>query len=108
MGSEDNKVSVVIGGKSFKLSGYDSEYLKKVAEYLNSKHEECNPKDSFKRLSFDMQSLFLQLNIADDYFNSLKDIEELKAEIERKNNEIYDIKHELVTAQMKAGSRSGK
>ena len=100
---EDNKVAVVIAGKSFKLSGYDPEHLNKVAEYLNKKHEECNAMESFKALSYDLQNIFLQLNIADDYFNAQKEIQDLKEEIERKNNEIYDIKHELVTQQMKHG-----
>ncbi len=100
---EDNKVTVTIAGKSFKLSGYDPEYLNKVADYINQKHDECTSKESFRMLSFDLQSIFLQLNIADDYFNAIKEIEQLKEEIEKKNNEIYDIKHELVTQQMKHG-----
>ena len=98
---ENERTQVTIAGKTYNLSGYDSEYLQKVAAYLNSKHDECMEKESFKRISFDLQSLFLQLNIADDYFSALDEIESLKEIIAQKENEIYDIKHELVTSQMK-------
>ncbi len=105
MDNSDNKVEVTIAGRSFKLTGYDPEYLKKVADYINAKHEDCNSSESFKKISWDLQSLFLQLNIADDYFAAQAEIEELKKELEKKDNEIYDLKHELVTSQMKSGRK---
>lgn len=64
---------VLIGGKVFTLSGYESEeYLQRVAAYINSKMAEYNKVDGFKRQPFDMQSVLLQLNIADDYFKAKK------------------------------------
>lgn len=96
---------VLIGGKVFTLSGYESEeYLQRVAAYISSKMAEYNKVDGFKRQPFDMQSVLLQLNIADDYFKAKKQIEVLEADVEEKDRELYDIKHELITAQIKMES----
>lgn len=99
---------VVIGGKGFVLSGYEQEHLNKVADYLNTKYDEANAQDSYKQLSYDMKSIYLQLNIADDYFKALDEIDRLKGEIEDKNNELYNMKHELVTAQIQVRQASKK
>jgi cell division protein ZapA len=97
---------VVIDGKVIKLSGYESEeYLQKLASYLNSKIAEYNRMESFKRQPSDMQSILLQLNIADDYFKTKAELEELSAELEAKDTEMYDLKHELIAAQIKLESR---
>ena len=41
---------VIIGGKVFTLSGYESEeYLQKVASYINNKTAEYAKVESFKR-----------------------------------------------------------
>jgi cell division protein ZapA len=96
---------VLIGGKVFTLSGYESEeYLQRVASYINSKISEYNKVDGFKRQPFDTQSVLLQLNIADDYFKAKKKIDVLEEEITSKDKELYDIKHELITAQIKMES----
>lgn len=100
-----NGTEVLIGGKVFNLSGYESEeYLQKVAAYINSKINECGSSEGFKRLPYDQQSILLQLNIADDYFKAKKQLEDIKEELESKDKELYDIKHELVTSQIKAES----
>ena len=45
---------VLIGGKLFTLSGYESEeYLQKVASYINKKIDEYNKIDSYKIKSYD-------------------------------------------------------
>lgn len=93
---------VIIGGKVFTLSGYESEeYLQKVASYINNKTTEYNKVDSFRRQPFDKQSVLLQLNIADDYFKAKKQIEMLEDEIKSKEKELYDLKHELISTQIK-------
>ena len=93
---------VIIGGKVFTLSGYESEeYLQKVAMYINNKMAEYNRQDGFKRLSIDTQSVLLQLNIADDYFKAKKQIETLEEEIQGREKDMYDLKHELIAAQIK-------
>ena len=93
---------VIIGGKVFTLSGYESEeYLQKVASYINNKVNEYSKVDSFRRQPLDTQGLLLQLNIADDYFKAKKQIALLEEELQRKEKELYDLKHELISSQIK-------
>lgn len=93
---------VIIGGKVFTLSGYESEeYLQKVASYINNKMAEYNKVDAFKRQPVDTQNVLMQLNIADDYFKAKKQISLLEEEIQSKEKELYNLKHELIAAQIK-------
>lgn len=93
---------VIIGGKVFTLSGYESEeYLQKVASYINNKMNEYSKVDSFRRQPLDTQGVLLQLNIADDYFKAKKQISILEEELQTKEKELYDLKHELISAQIK-------
>ena len=93
---------VIIGGKVFTLSGYESEeYLQKVASYINNKTNEYNKVDAFRRQPFERQSVLLQLNIADDYFKAKKQIDILEEEVKAKEKELYDLKHELISTQIK-------
>ena len=95
--SSKTDTEVIIGGKVFTLSGYESEeYLQKVASYINNKITEYN-----KRLTLDMQNVLLQLNIADDYFKAKKQINILEEEIQTKEKELYNLKHELIASQIK-------
>ena len=103
--SAKTDTEVIIGGKVFTLSGYESEeYLQKVASYINNKVTEYNKVDQFRRQPLDIQNVLLQLNIADDYFKAKKQITILEEDIESKEKEIYDLKHELIAAQMKMES----
>ena len=93
---------VIIGGKVFTLSGYESEeYLQKVASYLNNKISEYADDENFKRLPLDSQAVLVQLNIADDYFKARKQIELLEEDIANRDKELYDLKHELIATQIK-------
>ena len=93
---------VVIGGKMFTVSGYESEaYLQQVSTYLNNKLSEFNQMEGFNRQPIDIQHFLIQLNIADDLFKNKKQIELLEEQLEEKERELYDIKHELITTQMK-------
>ena len=93
---------VIIGGKVFTLSGYESEeYLQKVASYINNKIAEYNKIDGFKRQPIETQNVLLQLNIADDYFKSKKQIEMMEEQLTEKEKELYDLKHELIATQIK-------
>ena len=102
----NNDIEVVIGGKVITLSGTESEeYLQKVSSYINNKIAEYNNVDSFRRQPADMQNVLLLLNIADDYFKIKKQMDELANEIEAKDRELYDLKHELIASQIKLESR---
>lgn len=103
--SAKTDTEVIIGGKVFTLSGYESEeYLQKVASYINNKMSEYGKVDSFRRQPLDTQSVLLQLNIADDYFKAKRQISMLEEDIAVKEKELYDLKHELVAAQIKLES----
>ena len=100
--AEKVSAQVLIGGRIFTLSGYESEeYLQKVASYINNKVSEYNKVDSFRRQPIDTQSVLLQLNIADDYFKAKKQIALLEEETQNKERELYNLKHELIAAQIK-------
>ena len=102
MASSKTDTEVIIGGKVFTLSGYESEeYLQKVASYINNKMNEYSKVDSFKRQPLDTQSVLLQLNVADDYFKAKKQISVLEEELAGKEKELYDLKHELISSQIK-------
>jgi len=100
----DSKIDaeVLIGGKVYTLSGYESEeYFQKVASYINNKTAEYGKLDSFKKLPMDMQSVLMQINIADDYFKAKKQISIMEEEVKTKEKELYDLKHELISYQIK-------
>ena len=93
---------VIIGGKVLTVSGNESvEYLQKVAAYINGKINEYSKMDSFKRQPIDKQNMLIQLNIADDYFKAKNQIELLEQDLKAKDNELYDLKHELIATQIK-------
>ena len=94
---------VIIDGRVYTLSGYEEEaYLQRVAAYINHKINELNQLDDFKRFSADTKATLVELNIADDYFKAKDRIEQLEAEMEQKEKEIYDLKHDLISSQLKA------
>lgn len=100
--SAKTDTEVIIGGKVLTVSGNESaEYLQKVAAYINSKVNEYAKMDSFKRQSAEKQNMLIQLNIADDYFKAKKQIELLEQDLKAKDNELYDLKHELIATQIK-------
>ena len=93
---------VLIGGKVYTLSGYESEeYLQRIASYLNGKLNEYSHVEAFRRANVDRQNVLMQINIADDYFKSRKQIGDMEEDMNAKEKELYDLKHELVNAQMK-------
>ena len=101
--SSKNNTEVILGGKVFTLSGYESEeYLQKVASYINNKMAEYNKEDSFRRQTAEVRANLMYLNIADDYFKAKRLADSLSEEIESKDKEIYDLKHELIATQIKA------
>lgn len=103
--AEKTSAEVIIGGKVYTLSGYEGEeYLQKVAIYINNKINEMDAVEAFKRFPADMKATLIHLNIADDYFKAKSYIEKLEKEIETKDKELYDLKHDLISGQIKAES----
>ena len=101
--AEKTSAEVVIGGKVYTLSGYESEeYLQKVAVYINGKINEFDSIEGYQRFPADMKATLLELNIADDYFKAKTQAEKLEREIEAKEKEIYDLKHDLIAEQIQS------
>ena len=99
--SSKNKTEVLIAGKIFTLSGYESEeYLQKVATYINNKIAEFKKLDGYNHQTKENKSILLELNIADDYFKAKKQVEMGEEELSEKDKELYDLKHELINAQI--------
>ena len=99
--SAKNQTQVVINGQIFVISGYESEeYIQKVGYYLNNKLTEIQKLESYKRQSNEMKSILAQLNIADDYFKAKKQAEIVEQDLQQKDQEMYDLKHELISLKM--------
>ena len=76
------------------------EYLQKIASYINTKISEAEELDSFKHLTPDMRAILTELNIADDYFKAKAQVEKLELDLEAKEREIYNLKHDLISNQV--------
>ena len=102
MSSAKHFTEVLIGGKVYTLSGFEGEeYLQKVSSYLNHKITECTNSEGYRKQSADTRNVLLALNIADDYFKAKKQGDSLESGIELKDKEMYDLKHELISTQIK-------
>ena len=102
MMSSKNCTEVLIGGKVFKLSGFESEeYLQKVSTYLNHKIADISNINGYRRQNADTRSILLALNIADDYIKAKRQVSILEGDVIQKYKEMYDLKHELISTQMR-------
>ncbi len=100
--SSKNKAQVIIDGKIYTLGGYESEeYLQRVAAYLNGRISELQNLEGYHRMSVELKGMLLNLNTADDYFKMKKKVDELEQELSQKDREIYEFKHDLISAQIK-------
>ena len=100
--SAKSSAEVIIGGKVYTLSGYEGEeYLQKVAAYINNKCAEFDAMENYRRLSAEMKATLLELNIADDYFKAKNQAEKLEADLDAKEKELYDLRHDLISNQIK-------
>ena len=96
-----NTTQVLIGGKIVTLSGYESEeYLQKVANYMNNKLTERGQIPGYNRQTLETRHTLLSLNIADDYFKAKRQAEMYEEELEAKDMEMYDLKHDLINGQV--------
>lgn len=100
--SAKTSAEVVIDGKVYTLSGYEGEeYLQKVAAYINNKIIEFDAIEDYRHLPLNMKNTLIQLNIADDYFKAKGQVTKLENDLEQKEKEIYDLKHDLISNQVK-------
>ena len=97
-----NTAQVIIGGKIITLGGYESsEYFQQVANYMNRKLSELSEMPGYSRQPMETKHTLLSLNITDDYFKARKQVETYEQDLQQKDQEMYDLKHELISAQIK-------
>lgn len=96
-----NTAQVIIGGKIITLGGYESEeYFQRVASYMNNKISELSAMPGYSRQPMETKHTLLSLNISDDYFKAKKQVEIYEQDLQQKDQEMYDLKHELVSLRM--------
>ena len=97
-----NTAQVVIGGKIITLGGSESEeYFQKVASYINNKIAELSEMPGYSRQPMETKHTLLSLNITDDYFKAKKQAEIFEQDLQQKDQEMYELKHELISLRMK-------
>lgn len=104
-----NDIDITIGGKTFTLSGVESEaYLREVASYLNEKLKNFSDDAAYWKLPNDMRNVMLQLNLADDYFKERSRADEMETkagELEASRDRALQEIDELQAAAQQAASR---
>lgn len=99
--AKKNTAEVLINGKVYTISGYESTaYLHKVATFLNELEEDISQTGNYNMLSADEKQLMKNMNLADVYFKANDAREELEHQAEEKDKEIYSLKHDLIDARM--------
>ena len=93
-------VEVVIGGKPYTLSGYESsDYLQRIAMHINGKIAEFRAQEGYARLETELKNVLLAINLSDDYQKAQNTIRELKHDNEDMEKELFDMKHEMISMQ---------
>ena len=93
-------VEVVIGGKPYTLSGYESsDYLQRFAMHINGKIAEFRAQEGYARLETELKNVLLAINLSEDYQKAQNTIRELKQDNEDMEKELFDMKHEMISMQ---------
>ena len=92
---ELNKVDVVIGGEIITLvSGENDDYLQQLARYIDKKLNEIKSMKTTASINERTRTLFIALNIADDFFRANMALKNLEADHERYVLELGRIQEE--------------
>ena len=99
---EKKKISVVIDGKVYVLSGSESEaYMQRVANYVDGKLREIKIQNNYGKLSAEYKNVLLSLNIAEELFLLQDELKVIKQEHLENEQELYRLKQELVDKEMR-------
>ena len=101
MNEEKRKVSVIIDGNTYTLITGDSpDKIKKIVNYVNKKTSEISNASSV--VDSRNAAVLTCINIADDYFKSVEDADNLRVQAakyikyyEKSQNEIKKLKEEI-------------
>ena len=95
-----NDLEVIINNKRYTISGYEStEYLQKIASHINRKYAQFRTHENYKHMDSEIRNVLMQINLADDYYKAIRQKSDLEAELERKEKELFEVKHLLVEMQ---------
>ena len=101
-----NDVEVIINGKQYTLSGYESsEYLQKIATHINDKYAQFKQNDGFTKLDADMKNILLAINLSDDFYKAQQSAEELQKVKEDLEKEIFNMKHDMIAMKVQIEER---
>jgi cell division protein ZapA len=104
-----NKVEVVIGNEIITLvSGENEDYMQKLARYIDRKLAEIKSMKSNASLNERMKSLFIALNIADDYYKAKEELAALQLQHERFVTELGRMQEENFLLQDKIYELQGR
>ena len=67
---------------------------------MNNKLAELSELPGYSRQPMETKHTLLSLNIADDYFKAKKQAEVYEQDLQLKDKEMYDLKHELISLQV--------
>lgn len=85
-----NEVEVVIGGEMYKLMAVESEeYIQKLASYINKKIAEIYKSKSSPTVTGYLRTLYISINIADEFFK------------EQEKYEVLGLEHTKLLEEMK-------
>ena len=94
------EIDVLIDRKKYTIFAHESEdYVQKLASYLNNKYQELKSQEGYNKMDPELRGIFLEINIADDYFRLKTELEEQKISDEQKDNELYRVTHDLMDAR---------
>ncbi|MBQ9119520.1 MAG: cell division protein ZapA [Lachnospiraceae bacterium] len=98
--NRQTNIEVIINGKRYTLSGYESEeYMQKVASYINKKYDEFKKHPSYRTMDVDMRNVLMQINLTDDYLKLKQQMSEKESDSDSKSGEIFELKHEIISLQ---------
>ena len=104
--STKTSTDVIIAGKVYTLSGYESEgYLQTVASYINSKEAELTEVPGYRRFPAEQRATLLELNIADELFKAKQRAEKLEEDLSARTKELDAVTHELASLKAKVEMR---
>ena len=63
--------------------------------------DELSAMPGYSRQPMETKHTLISLNITDDYFKAKKQAEVFEQDLQQKDQEMYDLKHELISAQIK-------
>lgn len=98
--TKKNDTEVLIGGRKYTMYGVESsEYLQQIASYINDKIAQFKENESYRLMDMELRNVLLAINIADDYFKTAEELQELKEEGKMKDKQMLDMKHENIHLQ---------